>query len=344
LLINLLSAVGVSSEFILVNYYQDYFLSVWLPSPFLFTHAIVKVTYRGKTYYVDPTWINRAGALESRAQPHFSHYLPIRKNATLEHKATQEPTDVKNDITTEITLRSDKGSIHIHAVYRRDAADAVRQARRTKNVAQLVDAQNRDILSKLQYPEKEDIGSLFSNVNVRVISDNESDNVVTLSYDAELNRPYQEGTGKSRVFKYYHRFNADQITQFKHRDVPSLTLAILPLRHTVKISSDLFIRSTPVTKGELDISNEYFSFSNRKTIGFRSVEVVSEYRPKVYGYIKPEELEKIKRDYAEINASNFGVGIIFVTLPRLIWSKWYLRALLILLALYLLSLAGMPGH
>jgi transglutaminase-like putative cysteine protease len=82
LLCAMLSEVGVEAVPALVHSTRGRAVSDWLPSIDAFDHVIVRITARGRTYWVDPTLTNQAGDLAHRALPEYTWALPIDRSTT----------------------------------------------------------------------------------------------------------------------------------------------------------------------------------------------------------------------------------------------------------------------
>jgi transglutaminase-like putative cysteine protease/lipoprotein NlpI len=70
MLIEMLRALGVKAQPVLVSTRVRDGLPQWLPSPYAFNHAIVRAEVDGKTYFLDPTLIGQTGRLDTLGQPH----------------------------------------------------------------------------------------------------------------------------------------------------------------------------------------------------------------------------------------------------------------------------------
>ena len=70
---------------ILINF-KDKFEPVGLPSLLTFNHVIVKINYKGESYFVDATLRDEFGLIENRGFIFFLHYLEVKPNLELQHK------------------------------------------------------------------------------------------------------------------------------------------------------------------------------------------------------------------------------------------------------------------
>lgn len=60
LLYKILQHLEIQAEIILVNYTLDNAMDMSIPSPFIFNHAILRIIYNDKEYFIDPTIKNES--------------------------------------------------------------------------------------------------------------------------------------------------------------------------------------------------------------------------------------------------------------------------------------------
>lgn len=318
LLISLLKCIGVHSEFILVNYSQDLFLPESLPSPFIFDHVIVRVFFRGNEYFVDPTIPDQSGILGKRAGSMLYNFLPIDGASGL---VTREkfPSDINLEQNTNIILKKNSGMIMIDTLYRRESADRIRNFYKGASESQIVQVWNGLVLERLSFSGEKNGNDLIRNARYSIVSDDKRNNIFEVHYECALTNPY-ELIKPHRIFRYYYTLNFDQIKNQKHTDHPCDGFCSYPIKYNATIHHPAFFIDRKASKVKSTvIENDYFSYLNRITLSFRRAHVSSEYIPKTYGSINLSDLERLKEDYMEINASNFGIGIAYLNL----WS--YLR-------------------
>lgn len=337
LLVNLLKTIDIESEIILVNYSQDFFISESLPSPFVFNHVIVKIVHKGKKYFVDSTWTDRSGLLGKRAEPFFSNYLSIASNADLEKRSEEVPSDFNVEENTKIILDDHENSISIETLYRQASADIIRTNFNKADKGQLIENQNRIIAGRMSLDESKDINTFFKDVEYRILSDNKYENVLKVAYKAKLINPYKS-LKDGKVFRYYYFLETKNILSYNHKDVPAHSFIAYPLKYDLHIQSKDFIRKRdPITTRDTQIDNDYFNFSNKKSVSFRTATVNSVYQPKIYGDIKAADLKKLKEDYTKINDSNFGIGIMFANFWQYVFRNGYLFIVLSIIMLVIVT-------
>jgi transglutaminase-like putative cysteine protease len=341
LLSNLLTCIGVKSEIILVNYSADYFLGSFLPSPFIFNHAIVRIFWEDKIYLVDPTWSDRRGELSQRAEPYMQYYFPINgdEHSALVYEKERIVSGVNLEEMVQISLKENTGEITIDGTYQRESADIVRNNFRKLPESQNLLSENRMVLARFSYTTLREPEALLQDVSFRIISDDQKTNTVKTQYRARLVDPYEK-SGSYRVIKHYYSFDIEQMLNYRHKEVPCFNFVAYPIRYRVQISSDLFVNKSPQLKKSTFIDNEHFQFANSKELHLKEVVLTASYTPKKYTHINTAEFETIKKEYQKISESNFGVGVVYLTLTQFIQSKWYFLILFFYLLSMLLGLLG----
>ncbi|MEN9649782.1 MAG: hypothetical protein RL094_749 [Candidatus Parcubacteria bacterium] len=322
-LVDLLKSIGVHADIVWVNYQSDYFLSLCLPSPFVFNHAIVRIKHNESYYFVDPTQSEKYGQLEYRSEPFFSYYLVIEKDSDLKYKDKRKETGLNVEQHTDIVLKKTEGTIHTVSTYRRESADAIRLEFKRNSKEELLQYENNRVFSLLSYTEDKDLKQLFKDTSYIIVSDDKKKNELVVEYKTSIVSPYQT-ISKYKVFKFYYQINVDPIKQFSFKDAPCDSFFAFPARRTLKITSDLFIaRNEKETLKNTKIDNEYFRFENTKKASFRTINVVSEFIPKQSRFIKEADLQKVKDDVSKIAASNYGVGLVYQGAGRFIGLNAY---------------------
>lgn len=123
----LLRELGFEADPALVNTKIKQRLDAHLPSPFAFDHVIVRVTAKGKTYWIDPTIANQGGTLETIETPNDARALIINANS----KELMKIETIRRGRTViEETYASQTSSspttLAVHTTYTGTDADAMR--------------------------------------------------------------------------------------------------------------------------------------------------------------------------------------------------------------------------
>lgn len=107
MLIEMLRALGVKAQPVLVSTRARDGLPRMLPSPYAFNHAIVRAEVDGKTYFLDPTLIGQTGRLDSLGQPHEGTEVLVVQpgNSSFTRiKSADYAAISRNELTEKITL------------------------------------------------------------------------------------------------------------------------------------------------------------------------------------------------------------------------------------------------
>jgi lipoprotein NlpI len=131
LLMTLLEALGIESKPVLLSSSMRKGLDKMLPSPQLFSHAIVQVTVNGKVFYLDPTLLGQHGRLERMGQIHEGAQLLVvaPESRELSVLATANARDlVRSEVAETATLPkfNADGQLQVRQVWRGAMAEALR--------------------------------------------------------------------------------------------------------------------------------------------------------------------------------------------------------------------------
>ena len=132
LLVQLLKALGVEAHAAFVNSVDGRDLDELVATPQAFDHVIVRVTWQGRAYWVDPTLSLQRGMMHSRAQPDYDFALVLDES---DEGLAEMPARVAGEPWTDIRQRfylpqgpGDELVIDAQIEYRGDLASLVRAA------------------------------------------------------------------------------------------------------------------------------------------------------------------------------------------------------------------------
>lgn len=331
LLAKLLHTLGVDASLILVNYDSLFYVSIDKPSPFAFNHMIVKIQFEGKNYYVDPTWKNRYGDLEYRTQPLVGYYLEIKREADIQ-LMIPDKSEMLVQENVDIDVKNGIGKIKVRTIYRQNSADNLRFANRDNSYDRKLEMESQYQFHKLQYQQELPMTEFISDAKYTVISDDKIKNEIVDEFTATLLKPYIV-TPKGRVIKYYYQLDTAEIDGPAHKDKIPANVSEINRKLEINIHSNIYYNFfNSLTRREVEINNNYFSFSNKKKLSLKSVKVIASFSPKSYLPFSKEDLSLIKSDYSTINNSNFGTGVVYLTLRTWIYiiiiGIWIIFAIL----------------
>lgn len=132
LLVQLLKALGIEAHAAFVNSVDGRDLDELVATPQAFDHVIVRVTWQGRVYWVDPTLSLQRGMMQSRAQPDYDFALVLDES---DEGLAEMPARVAGEPWTDIRQRfylpqgpGDELVIDAQIEYRGDLASLVRAA------------------------------------------------------------------------------------------------------------------------------------------------------------------------------------------------------------------------
>lgn len=323
LLKTILDYLEVDSSIVLVNYNADFYLKYYLPSLLSFNHVIVKIRHNAEDYFVDATSRNEFGRLEKRTVLSFCHYMEIKENASLQVRKASFFELPCIDEHVKVVVNGDKGKITLNTTYRYNRANNMRNYFKQTNKKELIDGWNRFLFYNLNYindRSEQDIREIFKDASIRIENDNKEENELTIAYEATIIKPYfTNKEGREFLMYFDHSVLKKDLIDFRHKD-SSYWHNYDSEHYIIELYTDKPIDTKEkYTIQELDISNDYFTYTSKKTIDKTSGKVEISYNPLTNIEITLDKIQELKDDYNRIGDSNFGLGIDI--LPKGILSK-----------------------
>ena len=323
LLKTILDYLEVDSSIVLVNYNADFYLKYYLPSLLSFNHVIVKIRHNAEDYFVDATSRNEFGRLEKRTVLSFCHYMEIKENASLQVRKASFFELPCIDEHVKVVVNGDKGKITLNTTYRYNRANNMRNYFKQTNKKELIDGWNRFLFYNLNYindRSEQDIREIFKDASIRIENDNKEENELTIAYEATIIKPYfTNKEGREFLMYFDHSVLKKDLIDFRHKD-SSYWHNYDSEHYIIELYADKPIDTKEkYTIQELDISNDYFTYTSKKTIDKTSGKVEISYNPLSNIEITLDKIQELKDDYNRIGDSNFGLGIDI--LPKGILSK-----------------------
>jgi len=311
LLVGLLKTIGVESQVILLNYQDDLFVKDALPSPMIFNHAIVKIFHEGREYFVDPTRTDERGLLGRRADPFFLSYLPIVSGASLADKPSVAIDEYNVDENIAFTLGENEGMVKIETTWRFESANTVRNSFKVNTREAVVQGQLALLTERTYMDTTRGVGGLYKDAEYSIIEDNQDENYVKTVFAARLMSPYKVMSTGTKVFRYYKMLDIRKIVNYVGGDYFVHSFSSYSVKSLLTIDTSRYIRKRgePITVRELSLDNDYFSFSNKKTVTKKKAVVSTSFKLKKYAFVRQGDYERLKGDYLQINDSNFGTGL-----------------------------------
>ena len=322
LLKTILDYLEVDSSIILVNYNADFYLKYYLPSLLSFNHVIVKIRHNAEDYFVDATSRNEFGRLEKRTVLSFCHYMEIKENASLQVRKASFFELPCIDEHVKVVVNGDKGKITLNTTYRYNRANNMRNYFKQTNKKELIDGWNRFLFYNLNYindRSEQDIREIFKDASIKIEKDDKQENELTIAYEATILKPYFTKEGQEFLMYFDHSVLKKDLLDFRHKD-SSYWHNYDSEHYIIELYADKPIDTKEkYTIQELDISNDYFTYTSKKTIDKTSGKVEISYNPLTNIEITLDKIQELKDDYNRIGDSNFGLGIDI--LPKGLWGK-----------------------
>ena len=322
LLKTILDYLEVDSSIVLVNYNADFYLKYYLPSLLSFNHVIVKIRHNAEDYFVDTTSRNEFGRLEKRTVLSFCHYMEIKENASLQVRKASFFELPCIDEHVKVVVNGDKGKITLNTTYRYNRANNMRNYFKQTNKKELIDGWNRFLFYNLNYindRSEQDIREIFKDASIKIEKDDKEENELTIAYEATILKPYFTKEGQEFLMYFDHSVLKKDLLDFRHKD-SSYWHNYDSEHYIIELYADKPIDTKEkYTIQELDISNDYFTYTSKKTIDKTSGKVEISYNPLTNIEITLDKIQELKDDYNRIGDSNFGLGIDI--LPKGLWGK-----------------------
>ena len=323
LLKTILDYLEVDSSIVLVNYNADFYLKYYLPSLLSFNHVIVKINHHAKDYFIDATSRNEFGRLEKRTVLSFCHYMEIKENASLQVRAATFFDLPCIDEHVKVVVNGDKGKISLNTTYRYNRANNMRNYFKQTNKKELIDGWNRFLFYNLNYindRSEQDIREIFKDASIKIEKDDKEENELTIAYEATILKPYfTNKEGREFLMYFDHSVLKKDLLDFRHKD-SSYWHNYDSEHYIIELYADKPIDTKEkYTTQELDICNDFFAYTSKKTIGKTFGKVEISYNPLTNIEITLSRIQELKEDYNRIGDSNFGLGIDI--LPKGLWGK-----------------------
>ncbi|WP_419870579.1 hypothetical protein [Chryseobacterium sp. CT-SW4] len=309
----ILDYIGVDASIVLVNFRADYYIRYYLPSLLCFNHVIVKINYKGETYFVDATIRDEFGLIENRGFIYFMHYLEVKPDQELqERSAYRFPYFCINE-KAEFSAEKNVGKFKLETVYKGNRANSMRRYFKNTNKREIVDSWNNFLFYSLNYNNDRngtDLRNIFKDANIEIIHDDKRLNEVTIQYTATIDNPYYTDSQKNRFLMYFDRNVVKAgARDFMHKDIPFWHNYDNEKYEISLFTDEKIDTEEKYTVQESTINNPYFDYTSRKKVAKNGATVYIEFKPLVNTEIPQNEFENFRTDHHKVADSNFGLGI-----------------------------------
>lgn len=308
-----LDYINVDSSVVLVNFNTDHYITHYLPSLLTFNHVILKINYKGETYFIDATSRDEFGLIENRGFIYFLHYLEVKQNQGLQirepHKFSYYGINEKVDFSAQNNI----GKLKLVTTYKGNRANYMRKYFKNTNKREIVDSWNNFLFYTLNYSNDRngtDIRTIFKDAVIEIVSDDKKLNEFTIQYNAEIENPYFTDQQQNRFLMYFDRnMVKNGARDFMHTDIP-FWHNFDNEKYEVNLLTDQKIDTQEkYTIQESTINNPYFDYTSRKKVTKNGASIYIDYKPLVNLEIPQKDFEDFRNAHHTVADSNFGIGI-----------------------------------
>ncbi|MDH6254226.1 hypothetical protein M2347_003953 [Chryseobacterium sp. H1D6B] len=309
----ILDYIGVDSSVVLVNFHTDYYIKYYLPSLLSFNHVVVKINYKGETYFVDATIRDEFGSIENRGFIYFMHYLEVKSSQELQQRKPYKFPYFCIDEKVDFNTQNTTGTLKLTTTYKGNRANAMRRYFKNTNKREIVDSWNNFLFYSLNYSNDRngtDVRNIFKDASIDIISDDKKLNEFKIHYTSSVENPYYSDPEKNRFLMYFDR-NVIKASarDFMHKDLP-FWHNYDSEKYEINLYTDQKIDTEEkFTVQESTINNPYFDYTSRKKVTKNGASVYIDYKPLVNLEIPQEDFEAFRTAHHTVADSNFGLGI-----------------------------------
>lgn len=308
-----LDYLGIDSSIVLVNFNTDFYMKYYLPSLLTFNHVIVKINYKGESYFVDATTRDEFGLIENRGFIYFMHYLEVKPNLELQIKPPHRFSYYAVDEKSELYVENNIGKLKLTTIYKGNRANNMRKYFKNTNKREIIDSWNNFFFYTLNYNNDRngtDLRNIFKDAVIEILSDDKKSNEFKIEYKTTIENPYFTDAKNNRFLMYFDRnIVKNTARDFIHKDI-TFWHNFDNERYEISLFTDQKIDVTEkYTIQESTINNAYFDFVSRKKISKNGGTISVDYKPLVNLEIPEKDFEDFRTAHHEVADSNFGIGV-----------------------------------
>jgi hypothetical protein len=308
-----LDYLGIDSSIVLVNFNTDFYMKYYLPSLLTFNHVIIKINYKGESYFVDATTRDEFGLIENRSFIYFMHYLEVKPNLELQIKPPHRFSYYAVDEKSELYVENNIGKLKLTTIYKGNRANNMRKYFKNTNKREIIDSWNNFFFYTLNYNNDRngtDLRNIFKDAVIEIVSDDKKSNEFKIEYKTTIENPYFTDAKNNRFLMYFDRnIVKNSARDFIHKDI-TFWHNFDNERYEISLFTDQKIDVTEkYTIQESTINNPYFDFVSRKKISKNGGTIFIDYKPLVNLEIPEKDFEDFRTAHHEVADSNFGIGV-----------------------------------
>ncbi|PXY03185.1 hypothetical protein DF185_03630 [Marinifilum breve] len=299
LLSYMLKEVGVMAWPAIVNTNAKRYVDRYVPSPFAFNHVIVKINWKGKNYWVDPTFNNQKGGMDQLQNPRYGKALVIDNDKTDWEKIPENQIN-KVVINENFWFTDSISKIRYDVVSK--FSGQIANIRRGWNLSNSL-AENKD--AYLDYCTR-----FYENMNWKhdsalIFRDNQKENTFTIIEKYEIESLWEHrGTDSLELYSSYFPYNMYEFMNSTNDKVRNAPLQIThPIDVELKINLHFPKHKQVAFEEEKDsVVNDMFKFhydvSNNRLSNF--VTLTYKYKS-LQDHVPVEKLKTYYKDYNQVS-------------------------------------------
>ena len=308
-----LDYIKVDSSVVLVNFNSDHYIKHYLPSLLTFNHVIVKINYKGETYFIDATSRDEFGLIENRGYIYFLHYLEVKPNQELQVKQPYKFPYYGINEKADFSAQNNSGALKLTTTYKGNRANYMRKYFKNTNKREIIDSWNNFLFYTLNYSNDRngtDVRTIFKDAAIEIVSDDKKLNEFTIQYTSSIENPYFTDQQKNRFLMYFDRnVVKNNARDFIHSDIP-FWHNFDNEKYEINLMTDQKIDvQEKFTIQESTINNPYFDYTSRKKVTKNGASIYIDYKPLVNLEIPQEDFVDFRNPHHTGADSNFGIGI-----------------------------------
>ena len=308
-----LDYINIDSSVVLVNFNTDHYITHYLPSLLTFNHVILKINYKGETYFIDATSRDEFGLVENRGFIYFLHYLEVKPNQGLQVREPHKFTYYGINEKVDFSAQNNKGQLKLVTTYKGNRANYMRKYFKNTNKREIIDSWNNFLFYTLNYSNDRngtDIRTIFKDAVIEIVSDDKKLNEFTIQYYSSIENPYFTDQQKNRFLMYFDRnLVKNNARDFMHTDIP-FWHNFDNEKYEIHLTTDEKIDvQEKYTIQESTINNPYFNYTSRKKVTKNGASIFIDYKPLVNLEIPLKDFEDFRNAHHTVADSNFGIGI-----------------------------------
>ncbi|WP_343613632.1 hypothetical protein [Flavobacterium sp.] len=308
-----LDYINIDSSVVLVNFNTDHYIAHYLRSLLTFNHVILKINYKGETYFIDATSRDEFGLVENRGFIYFLHYLEVKPNQGLQVREPHKFAYYGINEKVDFSAQNNKGQLKLVTTYKGNRANYMRKYFKNTNKREIIDSWNNFLFYTLNYSNDRngtDIRTIFKDAVIEIVSDDKKLNEFTIQYYSSIENPYFTDQQKNRFLMYFDRnLVKNNARDFMHTDIP-FWHNFDNEKYEIHLTTDEKIDvQEKYTIQESTINNPYFNYTSRKKVTKNGASIFIDYKPLVNLEIPLKDFEDFRNAHHTVADSNFGIGI-----------------------------------